>query len=58
MIATCIKWHFDIWPFLWFLEDKIVNLGQIDFLLGVYLNINVMRVKTNFKSISKKIWPK
>ena len=39
-------WHlgkmgfWDIWPFLCFLESKMVNLGLIDFQLGLSLNIN------------------
>ena len=39
-IGTCAKWHFEIWPFLWFLEAKVVNLGPIDFQLGLPLNIS------------------
>ena len=41
VIATWPKWHFEIWPFFGFLEDKMVNLDQIDFLVGLPLNINV-----------------
>ena len=31
VIATWAKWDFEMWPFLLSLEDKMVNLGPIDF---------------------------
>ena len=31
MIDTWAKWDFEIWPFSWFLEAKVVNLGPIEF---------------------------
>ena len=49
VIDTWPKWHFKIWPFLWFLEDKIVNLGPIDFKLGVPVNINVNDGQNKFE---------
>ena len=58
VIATWTKWHFEIWRFLWFLEDKMVNLGQIDFELGLPLNINVNDGQNNFEVHTSKIWPK
>ena len=41
MIATWKKWDFEIWPFLCFLEAKMVNLGSIDLQMKLPLNINV-----------------
>ena len=39
VIDTWPKWHFETWPFLCFLEDKIVNLGPIDFQKTLLLDI-------------------
>ena len=36
------KWHFEIWPFLWFFGSKMVNLGPVDFSLRLHLNISVI----------------
>ena len=41
VIDTWLKCHFEIWPFLRFLEDKMVDLGPIDFRLGLSSNINM-----------------
>ena len=37
VIDTCPKWNFEIWPFLWFLEDEMVNLGPIYFQIDLPL---------------------
>ena len=31
VIETWPKWRYEIWPFLWFLEGKMVNFGPVDF---------------------------
>ena len=54
VIDTWAKWDFEIWPFLWFMEVKVVNLGPIDFQLGYPLISMKMMGKTHFKSISQK----
>ena len=56
---------FEKWPFLCFLEAKVVNLGAIDFQLGLPLNINGNDGQIKFEvQISKNVakiaefWPK
>ena len=41
MIATRAKWDFDVrfMAILWFLDNKIVNLGTIDFQMSLPMNI-------------------
>ena len=54
------EWHFgkmdfEIWPFCGFFEAKVVNLGPIDFQLGLPLNINRNDGQNKFEvHISKK----
>ena len=56
VIAIWPKWHFEIWPVLCFLEDKMVSLDAIDFKLGLPLNINVNNGQNKFDvHISKKM---
>ena len=40
------------------MEAKMVNLGPIDFQLGLPFNININDGQTNLKSISQQKWPK
>ena len=47
VIDTCPKWHFEIWPFLWFLGSQLVNLGPIDFSFGLHLDISVVHISIN-----------
>ena len=58
VIDTWAKWDFETWPFLWFLEAKMINLTQIDFQLGKLLNIIGNYEQSKLKSISQKMWPK
>ena len=39
----------EIWPFLWHLEGKMVNLSPIDFQIGLSPNINVHDGQNNFE---------
>ena len=56
MTGSWPKWHFEIWPFLWFLEVKVVNLGPIDSQLGLPLNINGNYMQNKFEAhISKNV---
>ena len=48
--------HFrDCWSFF---GNSMANLGLIDFKLGLYIKVDVKKVKTNLKFISQNIWPK
>ena len=56
MIDTWAKWNFEIRPFLWFLEAKVVSLGPIDFQLSLPLNINGNEGQNKFEvPISKNV---
>ena len=57
VIDTWAKLHFEIWPFLWFLEAKMVNLGPINFQLGFPLNINGNEGQNKFEGHISKMWP-
>ena len=39
-----------------FFGNRMASLGLIDFKLGLYIKVNVM--KPNLKFISQNIWPK
>ena len=49
VIDTWPKWHFAIWPFLWFLGSQMANLGPVDFSLGFHLNITVNDGQNKFE---------
>ena len=56
VIDTWAKWDFEIRPFLWFLEAKVVSLGPIDFQLSLPLNINWNDGQNKFEvHISKNV---
>ena len=43
------KWHFEIWSFWCFLEDKVINLGTIDLQIGLPPNIKVIDGQNEFE---------
>ena len=44
--------------FLDFFWDRIANLGLIDFILGLYIKVNVNTGQNKFEVISQKMSPK